>query len=58
MLNTTYKIIAKLLALRLKPLLGILISPQQSGFIPGRNILENIWVAWLTMDWVRAKEKS
>lgn len=52
MLNTTYKILAKLLANRLKKVLPTLISRQQTGFIPGRYISENISIAWLTIDWV------
>ncbi|CAM6096717.1 unnamed protein product [Calypogeia fissa] len=58
MLTTIYKLIAKLFALCLKVFLPRLIDPQQTGFIPGRNILENISSAWLTMDWIRAKRFS
>lgn len=53
MLNTTYKIIAKILAKRLKRILPSLISRKQTGFIPGRHILENISIAWLTIDWIQ-----
>lgn len=52
MINTTYKIIAKILALRLKKILPRLINPQKTGLIPGKNILENILVAWLTAECV------
>jgi len=40
--NAFYKILSKLLANRLKPLLGQLISPTQGGFIKGRHILDNV----------------
>ena len=40
--NASYKILAKLLANRLKPLLGKLISPLQGGFVKGRHILDNV----------------
>ena len=40
--NASYKIIAKLLANRIKPLLGKLISDSQGGFIKGRHILDNV----------------
>ena len=40
--NASYKILSKLLANRLKPLLGKLISPFQGGFVKGRHILDNV----------------
>ena len=40
--NASYKILAKLLANRLKPLLGYLISPQQGGFVKGRHLVDNV----------------
>ena len=40
--NSSYKIIAKLLANRFKPLLGKLISPLQGGFVKGRHIVDNV----------------
>jgi hypothetical protein len=40
--NASYKIIAKLLANRIKPLLGKLISDSQGGFVKGRHILDNV----------------
>ena len=39
--NSAYKIIAKLLANRFKPLLGKLISLLQGGFVKGKNIVDN-----------------
>eukprot|EP00253_Pinus_taeda_P008465 PITA_08465 len=40
--NASYKIVAKLLANRIKPLLQKLISPAQGGFVKGRQILDNV----------------
>eukprot|EP00253_Pinus_taeda_P005951 PITA_05951 len=40
--NASYKIIAKLLAHRLKPLLKKLISSNQGGFVEGRYIMDNV----------------
>lgn len=40
--NASYKILAKLLASRIKPLLKKLISGPQGGFVEGRHILDNV----------------
>jgi exonuclease III len=40
--NASYKILAKLLATRIKPLLNRLISSNQGGFVEGRHILDNV----------------
>jgi hypothetical protein len=40
--NASYKILSKLLANRIKPLLEKLISPSQGGFVKGRHILDNV----------------
>ncbi|KAL5550707.1 hypothetical protein UlMin_000883 [Ulmus minor] len=39
--NVIYKVISKLLADRLKPLLSWLICPTQGAFVPGRSIHDN-----------------
>lgn len=52
MLNTIYKIIAKLLALRLRSLLPYLVHERQTGFVPGCQILENISITSLSIDWI------
>jgi hypothetical protein len=43
--NVSYKIITKIIVNRLKPLIPDIISPYQTGFVPTRNIHENIIVA-------------
>lgn len=40
--NASYKILAKLLATRIKPMLKRLISSPQGGFVEGRNVLDNV----------------
>ncbi|KAL3684173.1 hypothetical protein R1sor_002195 [Riccia sorocarpa] len=50
LLTTTYKIIAKILAVRLKEMLPGLIDSQQTGFVAGRNIIDNIMSLRLGQD--------
>ena len=40
--NVIYKIISKVIENRLKPLFPGIISPEQSGFVEGRQILDGI----------------
>jgi len=43
--NTVYKIVAKILVNRMKPILQRIIHPTQSAFIPHRTIHDNILIA-------------
>ena len=42
--NTIYKIFSKILANRLKAIMPKLISEEQTGFVPGRSILDGILI--------------
>jgi hypothetical protein len=45
LLGSLYKILAKTLARRLQDLLPNVIRPSQTGFVKGRNILDNTFLA-------------
>lgn len=57
--NVVYKIITKLIANRLKPWLGELISEEQGGFVAGRQIMDGVVIAAKTIHSMESsKEKS
>ncbi|KAL8097405.1 hypothetical protein AgCh_030509 [Apium graveolens] len=54
--NVLYKIMAKVLANRLKLILPSLISENQSAFVPGRSITNNILVAFEVIHHMQRKK--
>lgn len=54
--NTHYKIIAKILTRRLKPLLPGLISRSQSAFVSGRAIGDDVLITHETLHFLRTSE--
>ena len=50
MLNTDYRILARVLAAKLQPALDDVIAPEQSAFLSGRSIGENIQLMQLLPD--------
>lgn len=56
--NSIYKIIAKVITLRIKPILSRHISPEQFGFLNGRQIHEAIGVAQEVLHSVKVKNKK
>lgn len=53
-----YKIISKILANRLQPFIGNIISEHQSAFIPGRQVQDNIIVAHEVFHYMKHKKKG
>jgi len=56
--NVLYKIIAKVLANRLKPVLSQCISDNQYAFVPGRSILDNAMVAIEVLHFMQTKTRG
>ncbi|XP_019158886.1 PREDICTED: uncharacterized protein LOC109155714 [Ipomoea nil] len=54
--NVVYKVMAKMIANRMKPLLDGIVSESQSAFLPGRLISDNILIASEVGHYLRRKQ--
>lgn len=50
LLNIDYKILSKVLSYRLKKILPQIVHPHQTGFVPGRFIIDNVLVVATLLD--------
>ncbi|KAL3695340.1 hypothetical protein R1sor_009416 [Riccia sorocarpa] len=51
LMSCTYKIISKLIATRIKKLLPGLVAAEQTGFVPGRRIEDNVLTLRMAEEW-------
>lgn len=58
LLNTLYKIVAKVYANRIKPMLLNWILSSQTGFVPNKCILDNIFLAFEAIAWTRDSQQE
>lgn len=56
--NVMYKILAKALSNRIKPLLSDIISEAQCAFVPGRLITDNLLLAYETQHYLKRKTQG
>ena len=57
LLNVIYKIITKVLTLRLSKIAGRIINDNQTAFIPGRNILDGVVILQEVLHELRMKNQ-
>lgn len=53
LLNTSYKIIAKALSKRIKPITQEIVRSEQTSFLGGKFILDNLILAWESVEWAQ-----
>lgn len=56
--NVLYKILAKVLANRLKAILPVTISENQTAFVPGRSVHDNVLIAFELIHYMKRKNKG
>lgn len=56
--NTYFKIISKILSIRMKPVLATIISENQSAFIPGCAISDNILITHEVLQFLETSKQK
>jgi mannosylglycoprotein endo-beta-mannosidase len=58
LLGSIYKVLAKTLAGRIQSALTHIIRPNQTGFVEGRSILDNVFMAQEALGWAEESEQD
>ena len=58
LLNTDYRILTQILLAKIREPLQQLIGPTQTAFLPGRNLMDNIWNIQLTARYLSLRKES
>lgn len=58
LVSSLYKILDKMPAFRIKRVIGTVISLKQTAFVPGRNILDNMFLVNEAMDLAKREKMS
>ena len=58
LLNTDYKLLTKALTIRLAKVATDLIHPDQAGFVPGRQIRDQVWLTKRVIELAEATERN
>ena len=43
--NSIYKVVSKIIVNRIRPLIGKLVAPVQTAFVPSRKVIDNVLLA-------------